>query len=83
MDNLETLRKEVEAKYNVVLDKNALAMVAVALQLMAECLEDVKEQNLNSHKAVVNELQKLQATLNGKGYSRLNGVNNPSNAHPS
>lgn len=82
MDNLETLRKEVEAKYNVVLDRNALAMVVVALQLISECLEDVRDQNARSHKAVVNELQKMQAALNGKSYPR-GRVGNSSNVHPS
>lgn len=84
MDDLEALRKEVELRYNVTLEKGdpLIAVMAVTLQLVSECLETVCHQNNNNHKVVINELQKLRAALREKSYPR-GRVDNSSNVHPS
>ena len=84
MDDLEALRKEVELRYGVTLRKGdpLLAVMAVVLQHVSECVETVSDRNTKNQKALMNELQKLQDALRDKSYPRLegfNGVDNSSN----
>lgn len=62
---LEAMRKEVELRYNVTLEKGdpLLAVMAVTVQIVSECLESMRDQNFVNHKVVMNELQKIQATM--------------------
>jgi hypothetical protein len=76
MIDLEDMKREVELRYNISLDRNDPLIVAIAanLMLVTECVETL----LNQNKALMNELQKTQAALRTKNY-QYPGVDNSSN----
>jgi hypothetical protein len=83
MENLEleAMRREVELRYGITLEKGdpMLAVMAVTVQIVSECLESMREQNFVNHKIVMNELQKVQADLK-KSYPRLKGLDGVGNS---
>lgn len=76
MIDLEDMKREVELRYNIPLDRNDPLIVAMAanLMLVTECVETL----LNQNKVLMNELQKTQAALRTKSY-QYPGVDNSSN----